>query len=42
MNMCSGPDALKGVGEKTKKIFERAGIFQLGDLLHYYPRAYDT
>ena len=41
MNMCSGPDALKGVGEKTKKIFERAGIFQLGDLLHYYPRAYD-
>lgn len=42
MNMCSGSDALKGVGEKTKKIFERAGIFQLGDLLHYYPRAYDT
>lgn len=42
MDMCSGLDALKGIGEKTKKIFERAGVFQLGDLLHYYPRAYDT
>ena len=42
MNEHSEMDALKGVGEKTKKIFERAGVFCVGDLLHYYPRAYDT
>lgn len=42
MNEHSGLDAIKGIGEKTKKIFERAGIFQVGDLLHYYPRSYDA
>lgn len=33
--------SLKGVGEKTRKVFEKMGIFRVGDLLHYYPRAYD-
>lgn len=42
MNEHSRLDVLKGIGEKTKKIFERAGIFCIGDLLHYYPRSYDT
>ncbi len=32
---------LKGVGEKTGKLFEKAGIFTLGDLLRHYPRSYD-
>ena len=32
---------LKGVGEKTGRLFANMGIFQVGDLLHYYPRAYD-
>ncbi len=34
--------ALKGIGEKTKAVFERAGIRTVGDLLSYYPRAYRT
>ncbi|MBT9779580.1 ATP-dependent DNA helicase RecG [Clostridium sp. MCC353] len=34
--------AVKGVGEKTAKLFEKLGISTLDDLLHYYPRAYDT
>ncbi len=33
--------ALKGVGEKTRQLFANMEIFQVGDLLHYYPRAYD-
>lgn len=42
MNEHSGLESIKGIGEKTKKIFERAGVFDVGDLLHYYPRHYDT
>lgn len=33
---------LKGIGEKTAKLFEKLGIFTVRDLLSYYPRAYDT
>ena len=33
---------LKGIGEKTEKLFERAGIGNLNQLLHYYPRDYDA
>ncbi len=32
---------LKGVGEKTSKLFEKCGVKTVGDLLSYYPRAYD-
>lgn len=42
MNVSSSVDSLKGIGEKTKKVFEQAGIFTILDLLHYYPRGYDT
>ena len=31
---------LKGIGEKTEKIFHKAGIETIDDLLHYYPRSY--
>lgn len=41
MNERTGIDSLKGIGPKTKQIYERAGIKAIGDLLHYYPRAYD-
>lgn len=34
-------DALNGIGEKTKQIFARAGILDVGDLLCYFPRAYE-
>ncbi len=31
---------LKGIGDKTGKLFEKMGVCTIGDLLHYYPRAY--
>ncbi|MDO4305224.1 MAG: ATP-dependent DNA helicase RecG [Eubacteriales bacterium] len=33
---------LKGVGEKTEKLFQKIGIRDTDDLLRYYPRTYDT
>ena len=33
---------LKGIGEKTVKTLNRAGIEKVEDLLDYYPRYYDT
>ena len=33
---------LKGVGEKTEKLFQKIGITTTDDLLHYYPRNYDA
>ena len=32
---------LKGVGEKTEKLFNKAGITTVEELLHDYPRTYD-
>lgn len=32
---------LKGVGEKTEKLFQKVEIYDTDDLLHYYPRNYD-
>lgn len=34
--------ALKGIGDKTAALFARLGIETPEDLLHYYPRGYDT
>ncbi|MCM1119527.1 MAG: ATP-dependent DNA helicase RecG [bacterium] len=33
---------LKGIGEKTQKLFAKVNIFTVGDLLHHYPRDYET
>jgi len=32
---------LKGIGDKTAKLFNKCGIYTCGDLLTYYPRGYD-
>ena len=32
---------LKGVGEKTEKLFEKIGVRSMEDLLRYYPRNYE-
>ena len=32
---------LKGIGEKTGKLFNKVGVYTCGDLLNYYPRGYD-
>ena len=34
--------SLKGIGDKTAGLFARLGVQTVEDLLHYYPRAYDT
>lgn len=33
---------IKGIGEKTEKLFYRAGVERVEDLLNYYPRYYDV
>lgn len=33
---------LKGIGEKSQKLFAKVNIATVGDLLHYYPRDYET
>lgn len=33
---------LKGVGEKTEKLFQKIGVYDTDDLLRYYPRNYDA
>lgn len=34
--------SLKGIGEKTEKLFAKVGVDTLQQLLHYYPREYDA
>lgn len=41
MIMGEGLRTLKGVGEKTEKLFQKVGIYDTDDLLRYYPRSYD-
>ena len=42
MNHDSPMTEIKGIGEKTATLFHRMGIHTVGELLSYYPRAYDT
>ena len=40
-----GPEnitSLKGIGEKTARLFNRLGIYTTQELLSYYPRGYET
>lgn len=41
MNEAAPIRTLRGIGEKTEKLFEKLGVRTLGDLLAYYPREYD-
>ena len=34
--------SLKGIGEKTAKLFAKLGVETVEELLHDYPRAYDA
>ncbi|MBR3961923.1 MAG: ATP-dependent DNA helicase RecG [Oscillospiraceae bacterium] len=40
MDLSSPLTALKGVGEKRKKVYEKLGITNIGELLEHYPRGY--
>ena len=42
MNETAKISTLKGIGEKTEKIFQKAGIYTVGDLIRYFPRGYDV
>ena len=35
-------DSVKGIGEKTRALFEKINVFTVGQLLTYYPREYET
>lgn len=41
LNLEAPIDSLKGIGEKTKQIFEKTGVETLDDLIGYYPRTYE-
>lgn len=41
MNEYSKIRELKGIGEKTDKLFQKLNIHTVGDLIRYYPRSYD-
>lgn len=36
-----GIGAIKGVGEKTEKLFRHVGVKTVGDLIRYYPRGFE-
>ena len=35
-------DSVKGIGDKTRALFEKLNVFTVGQLLTYYPRDYET
>ena len=41
MNSRSSVGSLKGIGEKTEKLFQKIGVNTVGDLIRYYPRSFD-
>lgn len=42
MNEQSTISSLKGIGEKTEKLFQKLNIYTIGDLLRYFPRGYEV
>lgn len=42
MNEATPIIQLKGIGEKTARLFQKLEISNIGDLLRHYPRDYDT
>lgn len=41
MNSRSEIGSLKGIGEKTEKLFQKIGVRTIGDLIRYYPRGFN-
>lgn len=42
MNQNTPITEIKGIGEKTAKLFQKLDIFTVGDLIAHYPRDYET
>ena len=40
MNTQSPITSIKGIGDKTAKIYEKLGVYRLGDILRFFPRDY--
>ena len=40
MNETSSITNLKGIGEKTKDLFAKMGVYTVGDILLHFPRDY--
>lgn len=41
MNYNDNITTIKGIGDKTAKLFNRLGIYSVYDLIHYFPRDYE-
>ena len=41
MNEYTGIREIKGIGEKTERMFQKLNIRTVGDLIRYFPRSYD-
>ena len=41
MDLTTGIQSIKGVGEKSSALFAKLNIYTVGDLLKYYPRGYE-
>lgn len=41
MNEKDSVGTIKGIGPKTQKLFEKLGVYTVGDLLRHYPRTYE-
>lgn len=42
MNITDRVDSVKGIGEKTRALFEKLNVTTIGQLLTYYPRDYES
>ena len=42
MELTESISVIKGVGEKTEKLFAKMDVFTIEDLLEHYPRGYDS
>ena len=41
MNEYTGIREIKGIGEKTERMFQKLNIRTVGDLIRYFPSGYD-
>ena len=41
MNLDSSIREIKGIGTKTEELFQKAGVYTVGDILLYFPRDYE-
>ena len=42
MQISDSIDSVKGIGEKTRALFEKLNVYTVGQLLTYYPRDYEN